>query len=544
MRNSVRRFAQSLCIISALVTLGACPEYRLHISDIEPSIGNPGEILTVKGFGFGEQRGEGIVRIAGEAPTASSYLEWRDDRISVRIPDFSDSGLVYVEVRGKKSNPTLFTLSTAVPRLATSPEEGVAPKILSLSKEGAPVGALIEIQGRNFGASRNESTVSFGWLAEAPASMPSNAASLSSIEASEVDYEKWEDREILVRVPDGAVSGNLIVQTPMGSSEPFFFNVTDKPGTKTYRDKRTYVVSYSVNIDNILAAGQNDLYLWTPRPISSSDQRGVRLLSRSDDPFVEDHLSASLYKLSDLQTGQSKTLSFSYIVESYAVETEIKEAAVRRYSATPVVTLNTTSFPGCPVDDPAIKREAERIVGRIRNPYTAAKRIYDFVTKSLKYVPLAEAGENGYALNALETKQTDAYASTLLFCALARASGIPAIPVSGFIVDRSRASAPHWWAEFWVENFGWIPVDPAAGAGAAPAILPVRDDAKTYYFGNIDSHRLAFSRTYANLRAMDPRGRTVARPHAYSLQAIWEEAVGNIEAYSSLWSDLSVTGVY
>jgi hypothetical protein len=43
---------------------------------------------------------------------------------------------------------------------------------------------------------------------------------------------------------------------------------------------------------------------------------------------------------------------------------------------------------------------------------------------------------------------------------------------------------------------------------------------------------------------MDPRGRTAARNRDFALQNLWEEAVGGLEAYSSLWGDITITGVY
>lgn len=530
----------------SLGVLLSCSGRQLRIDSIRPAIGDPGSLLEIRGTGFGDQRGESVVRIAGEAPTASSYLEWGDDRISVRIPDFSDSGLVYVEVRGRKSNPSLFTVKSAVPKLATAAEDGIAPRVTSLSRTSGPIGSVVVIQGRNFGSSRMDSKVLFGWQAEAAPSGSSGAAAPASVDASDFDfcYDSWSDREIAVRVPDGAISGNLIVSTASGSSEPLFFDVTDRPGAKVYKDKRTYVISYSVNIDGIKASGENELYLWTPRPLVSSYQRDTRLLSRSEDPFVEDHLGSSLYRLSDLKTGQTKTLAFSYIVETYAVETSVKQSAIKKQSDAPAYVAYTGSSPIVPSDAPELRKEATLIIGKERNPYAQARRIYDFLTKSLEYGEAGEPANGDYVLSALESKKADAYSASLLFCSLARASGIPAVPVSGFVIDRNRVAAPHWWAEFWIEGFGWIPVDPAAGAGAAPVELPARDDPRNYYFGNLDSHRVVFSRDFANLSAMDPRGRTVQRPHSYSLQALWEEAVGKLDAYSSLWSDLTVTGVY
>jgi hypothetical protein len=87
-------------------------------------------------------------------------------------------------------------------------------------------------------------------------------------------------------------------------------------------------------------------------------------------------------------------------------------------------------------------------------------------------------------------------------------------------------------------------VDPALGAGAAPPSFVLRADRERYYFGNLDNQRISFSRGFTVLSPMDPRSRTLARERDYALQSLWEEAVGGLESYSSVWSDIIVNGVY
>jgi transglutaminase-like putative cysteine protease len=134
--------------------------------------------------------------------------------------------------------------------------------------------------------------------------------------------------------------------------------------------------------------------------------------------------------------------------------------------------------------------------------------------------------------------------AALLFCALARAAGAPAIPVSGVLMDRNRIAGSHYWAEFWVDGFGWIPVDPALGGGAAPPSFVLRADRASYYFGSLDNQRVSFSRGFTALSQMDPRSRVLTRERDYALQSLWEEAAGGLESYSSFWSDVTINGVY
>ena len=103
---------------------------------------------------------------------------------------------------------------------------------------------------------------------------------------------------------------------------------------------------------------------------------------------------------------------------------------------------------------------------------------------------------------------------------------------------------PHYWVEFWLEDFGWVPLDPTLGAGDIPTDFDAPDNPSTYYFGNLDNQRITFSRGLAVFSQMDPQGRITTRDRAYALQSLWEEAVGGLEDYTALWSDIIISGKY
>jgi transglutaminase-like putative cysteine protease len=502
-----------------------------------------GEILTISGENFGETREESFVTIAGITPTTSSYLEWADTRIRVRIPEFGDSGLVCVHRDNRKSNVALFSNRGTMPQAIQGDYAGMGPRIASVEPRAGPVGSAVTIRGSGFGASQDGGGVFFAWDAESAASAPVEASGPGDVEVSDTEfgYELWTEREIQVRVPDGAIGGNLTVRTPRGDARPAFFDVTGKPGAKTYKDKRTYAISYAVDIRVEKADVPNSLYLWLPRPVSSASQRNIRSLSRNVEPFVENYRGATLFQMKNLQDHASAGVNLSYLVEVYAVETDIRPGAALSAGASPVRAAYTAPNALIPSDDPRIKERAAAVVGREQNPYAKARRIYEHLLAEggIQWEPLP-----GDLLSALEEKRADPYAAALLFCAMARAAGVPTISVSGALIDRDRMASRHYWAEFWVDGFGWIPVDPALGAGAAPPGFILRADRASYYFGSLDNQRVIFSRGFTSLSQMDPHGRVATRERDYALQNLWEEAVGGLESYSSLWSDVTINGVY
>jgi hypothetical protein len=531
-------------IFFLLALLSSCGEKAPEIISINPRIGLMGDVLTITGTGFGDEREESYITIAGSPPTSSSYISWEDSEITVRIPEFGEAGLIYVHRGGKKSNPALFANQLSLPEPVRGPAADYNPRINSIAPATGPIGTLITISGSNFGSSRETSGVFFAWNAESSSTAPvvSQAPDFVEVSEAEFGYEYWSEREIRVRIPDGAITGNLEVRTPRGTSRPFFFEISGRPGAKTFKDKRSYMLSYTADIRIDQANNPNTLYLWMPQPAVSASQRNVSLLARNTEPFVENYRGISLFQLIDASQGTRWGVDLSYLVEVYAVETIIRNTnTVRLNEPTPVATIYLLPSAQIPSDDPAIRAQSDTIIARERLPYVKAQRIYQWLISN---VEIQTEALPGGALEALEEKEADSYSASLLFCSLARAAGIPALPVAGVLVNRQMNTIKHCWVEFWLDGFGWIPLDPALGAGAAPADFYLREDHDEFYFGSLDNQRVAFSRGEIFLQPMAPHGRTIPRGREYSLQNIWEEAVGGLESYSSLWSDVTITGMY
>jgi len=514
------------------------------ISSIEPKIGNMGDIITLRGRNFGATRDGAYVSIAGVAPTNSSYYTWQDDLILFRIPDSGESGLVFVYVKGKKSNGVLFSNSAAVPRQIEGEDFGMEPKIAAVSPQTGPPGTLITITGNNFGASRENAGVFFSWDYESLSINPYVVTEPEFIEVAETElgYEAWNAHELRIRLPDGAVSGGLKVKTSNGESRSVFFDVTGKPGYKNFKEKRRYTISYSVDVKITEATRPNTLYLWVPLPVMSASQRNVKLVSRSITPFVENHKGVSLFKLDNLVMGSTHSINLSFNVEVYAIETGIRSPI--KQGKTPLNAAYTQSTNLIPADNSQIKTTVTSIIGREQNPYIKAKLIYDWIINNIKFteIPFINAG----AVSALEQKKADSYSAALLYTAMVRAAKVPCIPTAGVLINRHSQTMRHYWAEVWIDDFGWLPVDPVLGAGAAPDSYINKEESELagYYFGNIDSQRIAFSRGELHLSQMESRGRLVSHTQSYSLQNIWEEAAGGLESYSSLWGDIIINGTY
>jgi transglutaminase-like putative cysteine protease len=516
-----------------------------QIESITPKIGFPQDVMVITGKYFEDERDGGEVVIGGYAPVSSGYLDWSDTQISLRIPEDVNSGMVRVITKNGKSKGLLFTNKQQIPVVLSGPGKPGQPYISSLEPESGSVGTLLTISGMNFGLQRGGSRVLFTWISGDPSREYGEVEDSSLIAASDydLDYEQWSDREIRVWIPDGASSGQLFVTTDKGRSNAVFVEIESAAGTKLFPEKRTYSVQYSVEVDSVSASGENGLNLWIPLLVQAPEQREIQLVSQEPEPLFDNVSGVKLFAFENIQSNNTYTIFQHFMVDRYSMETKVNIARVptdydtsrrmyKKYTSADLVV---------PAADEEIGKIGSRIVGRERNPYRKAREIYRYVIAQLRVDP--EYHERDI-LKALEERKGNPYLYAVLFCALARSQGVPARPVAGYLIDRDLQAARHYWAEFYIETVGWIPVDPILAEGTIRVNIPPEVDPYAYFFGNLDFNHLALSKGLIELNQLDPQGRTVVRSDIPSLQTIHEEATGELTSYNAYWSDLEVLGIY
>ena len=139
----------------------------------------------------------------------------------------------------------------------------------------------------------------------------------------------------------------------------------------------------------------------------------------------------------------------------------------------------------------------------------------------------------------IESKTGSPYDVSLLFSTLCRASDIPCIPISGVITDGQKTYL-HWWAEFYVDSYGWVPLD--IGMALNVPFVSNIENAKNYYFGNLDGNRVSFSHGEKEILQMTSSGKTYSRERNFTLQSFWEEAF-NIDSYTCFWHVPQITRI-
>lgn len=132
---------------------------------------------------------------------------------------------------------------------------------------------------------------------------------------------------------------------------------------------------------------------------------------------------------------------------------------------------------------------AEQETRGMHNPVAKARAIYDYVIATMRYDKSGTGWGNGDAIWACTAKRGNCTDFHSLFIGMMRAAGIPARFEIGFPLpaDQHAGAIPgyHCWAQFYVEPYGWIPVD-ASEAWKHP-------EKKNYFFGAHDDDRVQFS---------------------------------------------------
>jgi len=524
-----------------------------YIDSIVPPVGSPGDVVLINGKNFGSNRDMSYVEFAGSRLTASSYISWSDDCIKLVLPANIQDGLVVVGIKDMRSNPTLFANEVDIPVPVTTVQQITKPIITGLSSDKAAVGQTITITGNNFGDVKNQSKVLFtiDYNNKIKESGVKNFAYLtdSLISASEddFDYVYWSNTEIKVNVPTGAYSGVVIIDTGKERSEPKEIVISENVGSRGYINKKIYLMSYSADIADVVCSDAATITLRAPIPYETAAQPDVEITDIVPVPALTNYQHDIIHQITKNKSSYLKNVfTQTFVLPVYEINTFVNEERVGTYKASTIQTyVNALKSDAItPSDNEEIIALSKKIIGRERNEYRKAKLIYKYMNQNFELSEKVRTGDSN-PLDLLKSKKGDAYDFANIYTALLRACKIPCLTDCGILISKDLSSQPHWWNEFYIEGFGWIPVDLALAGGLEyKEWSEATVDKKIYYFGNLDSHHVVFSRGLNNLKPFTVDNKIVQQPRSFALQTIWEEASSNVSKYSSYWSLPVIKGVY
>ncbi|MBI4646858.1 MAG: transglutaminase domain-containing protein [Bacteroidia bacterium] len=120
------------------------------------------------------------------------------------------------------------------------------------------------------------------------------------------------------------------------------------------------------------------------------------------------------------------------------------------------------------IDHTIIQNAVKSAVGDEKNPYWIARKLYNYIIAKMEY-EMVGGWNTAPTVLARGTGSCSEYA--FVYIALCRAAGIPARYVGSVVIrgdDASMDDVFHRWAEIYLPNYGWIPIDPSGGDYKSP----------------------------------------------------------------------------
>ena len=161
-----------------------------------------------------------------------------------------------------------------------------------------------------------------------------------------------------------------------------------------------------------------------------------------------------------IEPGTSFSVKIDYYLLSFSFRVRIDPKLTTDYEKNSYLYIEYTQPEELAQSNaPEIISQAASLTKGITNTHEKVSRIYSFVTSHVQYA--RQEYERG-ALWALENRTGDCSEFSYLFVALCRAAGIPARIQAGFGFRSTseKIQDGHMWAEYFLQNGGWIPVDP------------------------------------------------------------------------------------
>lgn len=541
-------------ILGVIYLIGFRTKLVPEITSVVPPVGSPGDLVVINGENFGSVRDMSYVEIAGSKLTASSYISWSNNCIKIVLPANVQDGLLVVGTKEMRSKPALFANEVEIPVPVPAVQQVTKPVITMLSSDKLSVGELLVISGNNFGDSKNQSKVLFTMdcnnkISEADyKSVALLTENMIPASEDDFDYVSWSNTEISVRVPDGASSGLVIVDTGREKSDPKEFVVNTEAGRKEYLNKKIYLVEYTADIADVVTNDISTITLRCPVPFSSPAQPQVEITDVVPEPILVNYQNNLIHQITRSRNNTPKSVfKQNFVLPVFEVRTNVNVTKIGNYKNTEKNLLSGALKADTliPCDDKSVKELCEKIIGKEKNPWSKAKFIYDYMCENFSVLSKVRKGDSD-PLDLIKKGNGDAYDFAVICTALLRAAEIPAYTDSGILVNQDLQTQTHWWCEFYIDKVGWIPCDPALGAGLEYKQWTDSDvvDAKNFYFGNMDSHHIMFSRGWSQLKPFSADSKIVQQPRSFALQSIWEEANKDTAKYSSYWSVPVVKGVY
>lgn len=315
-----------------------------------------------------------------------------------------------------------------------------------------------------------------------------------------------------------------IVGRPAGSGYPV------RPW-QPLADPVRFLVSGELTIPSEELPGEGTLRVWVPVPVQSTAQADPRVLSVSPEgwvrrpPTIHGDLGAVYLEVPLDSLEGDLEVSVKTAHTHYRRRCRVDSGQVGEYDTSDPEYIRYTAQTPNIVFTPDMRRLAQDIAGDEENPYLQARMIYDYVVENIPYSNMPHM-----SLQALGVPESvfchehgygDCGSQSMYFSALCRSLGIPARACGGYQLVPGIEGA-HFWAEFMVPGYGWVPADVTVAETAdwSGSLESEEADAfKEFFFGNLDPYRMVIQKDVGIAPSPDP-GEELAMETALQFPAV------------------------
>ncbi len=270
-----------------------------------------------------------------------------------------------------------------------------------------------------------------------------------------------------------AWDGQHLWNADFQSDSLYCFSIGDE-GIYLRKDEKIQQVEFTHEVRNYGPGTMEslDIYIALPHTLPNQDIIGEPVFSAEPTDFLLDQWDQKVahYHFTGKAAGSISSVSMTVQAKMYDTRWFIFPEKCGGLKDIPKeiraeYLVNDEKFD---LDDPVIQQALESCVGDEQNPYWIMRNIYNHIIDNMYY---ELAGGWNTAPAVLKRGNGSCSEYTFVFIAMCRAAGIPARYAGSIAIrgdDASLDDVFHRWAEVYLPDYGWIPVDPSRGDKPTP----------------------------------------------------------------------------
>jgi len=212
-----------------------------------------------------------------------------------------------------------------------------------------------------------------------------------------------------------------------------------------------------------------DVFMAVPRELPCQKLLGEVKFTPQPTAFVTDQWGqkAAQFHFTNVPSGQKVAAKMTVEAELFTVRHFLFPDKVGTLADVPREIKDLYLQDGSKfwVNDPFVRKTAQKVVGNEKNCYWIARRILDYVTGKIRY---NLDGVWDIAPTVLKRGSGSCSEYSFIYIAMCRAVGLPARYVGSVVLrydDASTDEVYHRWPEVYLPGYGWVPIDPSSNMG-------------------------------------------------------------------------------